>query len=65
LTSGECGERADVKRVMDWNIFTCLPSSKESEVNSILLKIVYYNFGFTELALEFGGKLANLGLGRC
>ena len=26
--------------------------------------IVYYSIGFTKLALEFGGKLAKVGVGR-
>ena len=32
---------------------------------SQLVRIVYYSIGFTKLALEFGGKLAKLEVGRC
>ena len=32
---------------------------------SVKTIIVYYSIGFTELALEFGGKLAKVRIGLC
>ena len=36
-------------------------TSEKVQTSKIKIIIVYYSIGFTELALEFGGKLAKLG----